>query len=81
MADRGALEQYSLKKVAIIDFDGHHGNGTENIFRHGNRVLLLSSFQQPFYPFSNVLKEFYICLLDLTVQGKSIDIMRSEWRL
>lgn len=47
-----ALEGYGLKKVAIIDFDVHHGNGTENIFKDNKRVLYCSSFEHPFYPFS-----------------------------
>jgi acetoin utilization deacetylase AcuC-like enzyme len=47
-----ALDQYGLKKVAIIDFDVHHGNGTEDIFQDDPRVLFCSSFQHPFYPFS-----------------------------
>lgn len=47
-----ALEQYNLKKVAIVDFDVHHGNGTEDIFKDDPRVLFCSSFQHPFYPFS-----------------------------
>jgi acetoin utilization deacetylase AcuC-like enzyme len=46
-----ALDHYGLKKVAIIDFDVHHGNGTEDIFKDDPRVLLCSSFQHPFYPF------------------------------
>lgn len=45
-----ALERYSLSRVAIIDFDVHHGNGTQNIFQDDARVLLCSSFQHPFYP-------------------------------
>jgi acetoin utilization deacetylase AcuC-like enzyme len=47
-----ALNQHGLKRVAIVDFDVHHGNGTENIFKNDERVLLCSSFQSPFYPFS-----------------------------
>ena len=47
-----ALEHYKLKRIAIVDFDVHHGNGTENIFHDDERVLLCSSFQHPFYPFS-----------------------------
>jgi len=47
-----ALEQHQLTHVAIIDFDVHHGNGTENILQQEERVLLCSSFQHPFYPFS-----------------------------
>jgi len=37
--------------VAIADFDVHHGNGTENIFRDDARVMLCSTFQHPFYPY------------------------------
>ena len=47
-----ALEQYKLKRIAIVDFDVHHGNGTESIFLNDYRVLYCSSFQYPFYPFS-----------------------------
>ncbi len=45
-----ALEQHQLKRVAIVDFDVHHGNGTEDIFIDDPRVLFCSSFQHPFYP-------------------------------
>jgi acetoin utilization deacetylase AcuC-like enzyme len=47
-----ALETHGLERVAIIDFDVHHGNGTEDIFRDDPRVLFCSSFQHPFYPYS-----------------------------
>lgn len=46
-----ALEHYQLNRIAIVDFDVHHGNGTENIFAQDKRVLYCSSFQSPFYPF------------------------------
>ncbi len=49
-----ALERYGLKRVAIIDFDVHHGNGTEEIFRDDPRVLMVSTFQHPFYPYSGI---------------------------
>ena len=45
-----ALECYGLQRVAIVDFDVHHGNGTEEIFRDDERVMLCSTFQHPFYP-------------------------------
>ena len=45
-----ALEQHGLQRVAILDFDVHHGNGTEDIVAHDDRVLFCSSFQHPFYP-------------------------------
>jgi acetoin utilization deacetylase AcuC-like enzyme len=48
-----ALEEMGLERVAICDFDVHHGNGTEEIFFNDDRVLFCSTFQHPFYPFSN----------------------------
>lgn len=47
-----ALHEYHLKKIAIMDFDVHHGNGTEDIFRDNPNVLYCSTFQHPFYPYS-----------------------------
>lgn len=47
-----ALDRHRLKRVAILDFDVHHGNGTEDIFAGDDRVLFCSSFQHPLYPFS-----------------------------
>ncbi len=47
-----ALEKWGLKRIAIVDFDVHHGNGTEDIFKDESRVLLCSTFQHPFYPMS-----------------------------
>lgn len=47
-----ALEHYGLQRLAIVDFDVHHGNGTEDIFHDDARVMLCSTFQHPFYPFS-----------------------------
>ena len=45
-----ALEVHQLARVAIVDFDVHHGNGTEDIFHDDERVMLCSSFQHPYYP-------------------------------
>jgi acetoin utilization deacetylase AcuC-like enzyme len=45
-----AFEKYGIKRAAIIDFDVHHGDGTEDIFKHDPRVMLCSTFQHPFYP-------------------------------
>ena len=46
-----ALVHHGLQRVAIADFDVHHGNGTENIFHDDPRVMLCSTFQYPFYPY------------------------------
>jgi acetoin utilization deacetylase AcuC-like enzyme len=45
-----ALEKYKLKRIAIIDFDVHHGDGTEDIFKDNPNVMLCSTFQHPYYP-------------------------------
>ncbi|MDP3123857.1 MAG: histone deacetylase family protein [Thiobacillus sp.] len=47
-----ALAAHGLERVAIVDFDVHHGNGTEDIFRDDQRVMLCSTFQHPYYPHS-----------------------------
>ncbi|MFC5499479.1 histone deacetylase family protein [Caenimonas terrae] len=50
IAARYALERHGLKRVAIVDFDVHHGNGTEDILAGDERVLMVGLFQSPFYP-------------------------------
>jgi len=52
VAARHALDELGLQRVAIIDFDVHHGNGTEDIFEGDPQVLMASTFQHPFYPYS-----------------------------
>jgi acetoin utilization deacetylase AcuC-like enzyme len=52
VAARHAVHQHGLERVAIIDFDVHHGNGTEDIFEGDDNVLMASTFQHPFYPYS-----------------------------
>ena len=47
-----ALDSHGLERVAIIDFDVHHGNGTAESFHGDDRVLMASFFQHPFYPFT-----------------------------
>ncbi|MBK8016881.1 MAG: histone deacetylase family protein [Betaproteobacteria bacterium] len=49
-----ALAAHGFGKVAIVDFDVHHGNGTEDIFAHDPRVMMVSTFQHPFYPYSGI---------------------------
>jgi len=53
IAARHALEAHGLERVAIVDFDVHHGNGTADAFRDDPRVLMVSLFQHPFYPYSD----------------------------
>jgi acetoin utilization deacetylase AcuC-like enzyme len=49
---RHALTVHGLKRVAVVDFDVHHGNGTEEILAGDDRVLMVSFFQHPFYPYT-----------------------------
>ena len=51
------IEKYKYKKIAIIDFDVHHGNGTQNIFYNDKNVLYISTHQYPYYPGSGSEKE------------------------
>ena len=51
VAAKYALQRHNLKRVAVIDFDVHHGNGTENILAGDERALMVSIFQHPFYPY------------------------------
>jgi acetoin utilization deacetylase AcuC-like enzyme len=52
IAARHALEVHGLERVAIVDFDVHHGNGTAESFRDDPRVLMASFYQHPFYPYT-----------------------------
>jgi acetoin utilization deacetylase AcuC-like enzyme len=52
VAARHAQQAHGLERVAVIDFDVHHGNGTEDIFEGDESVLMASTFQHPFYPYS-----------------------------
>ena len=49
---RHALDVHGLERIALIDFDVHHGNGSEDIFHDDDRVLMCSIFEQGIYPFS-----------------------------
>jgi len=51
------LEKYNLSRVAIVDFDVHHGNGTQDIFYNNDKVLYISSHQYPYYPGSGAVSE------------------------
>jgi len=46
------VHAHGIERVAIIDFDVHHGNGTEDVFEGDPNVLMASTFQHPFYPYS-----------------------------
>ena len=52
------IEKYKYRKIAIIDFDVHHGNGTQDIFYNDKNVLYISTHQYPYYPGSGSEKEY-----------------------
>jgi acetoin utilization deacetylase AcuC-like enzyme len=64
-----ALQQYQLERIVIVDFDVHHGNGTEQIFKNDRRVLFCSSFEHPYYPFTD--PDSYPLLLKIPLSGNS----------
>lgn len=61
-----ALQHYKLQRIVIVDFDVHHGNGTEQIFKNDQRVLFCSSFEHPFYPFTDPTCQANLLKLPLT---------------
>ena len=77
-----AMTHYQLERVAIIDFDVHHGNGTENIFFDDERVLFCSSYQYPFYPYNVGPGNEHILNLPLpagTGSDEFIQAVRDHW--
>ncbi len=56
IAARHALDHHQLDRVAVIDFDVHHGNGTEAALAGDGRILMCGFFQHPFYPFSGTVR-------------------------
>lgn len=75
IAAKYALEVHKLQRVVIIDFDVHHGNGTEQIFKHDNRVLFCSSFEHPFYPFTDA-SSVPLCLKMPLAAGSNGNVFR-----
>jgi acetoin utilization deacetylase AcuC-like enzyme len=83
VAARYALERHGLKRVAIVDFDVHHGNGTEDIVAGDERILMVSFFQHPFYPYGGAASTA-TNLLNLPVpahtQGDAVrTLVSSKW--
>jgi len=52
VAAQHALKAHGLSRVAVIDFDVHHGNGTEDCLKNNEQALMVGMFQHPFYPYS-----------------------------
>lgn len=65
-----ALHAHALERVAIVDFDAHHGNGTESIFRDNPRVLYCSTFQHPCYPHHDI-ETAYANIVDVPLPAET----------
>ena len=74
VAAKYALERHGLKRVAIIDFDVHHGNGTEDIVAGDDRILMCSFYQHPFYPACEHLSAANLVNLPVPAYTKGMDI-------
>ena len=77
-----ALEAHGLERVAVVDFDVHHGNGSQAIFEHDRRVLFAGSHQWPLYPDSGREDEVGIGnIVNATLPaGAGGDAFRDAWR-
>ena len=66
-----------LQRVALLDFDVHHGNGSENIIADDNRILFCSTFQHPYYPYERFQNNQHIICSPLT-EGSGSEEFRTE---
>ncbi|HEY6897514.1 MAG TPA: histone deacetylase family protein [Rhodocyclaceae bacterium] len=78
-----AVEAWGLQRVAIIDFDVHHGNGTEQILAGHDRVVMFGSFQHPFYPYcgtENVAANMFNVPLPAGTRGEAFrEMVAARW--
>ena len=78
-----AIAAHGLERVAIVDFDVHHGNGTEDIFGGDGRVLFCSTFQHPFYPhsgFDSAVPNVVNCPLPARADGAAFrEAVEAHW--
>ncbi len=74
VAAKYALERHGLQRVAIVDFDVHHGNGTEDIVAGDERILMCSFYQHPFYPVWDHAKAPNLVNLPVPAYTKGMDI-------
>ncbi len=74
VAAKYALERHGLQRVAIVDFDVHHGNGTEDIVAGDERILMCSFYQHPFYPVWDHSKAANLVNLPVPAYTKGMDI-------
>lgn len=72
-----ALAAHGLSRIAIADFDVHHGNGTEDIFRDDPRVLLCSLFQHPLYPYTGLTSCDHVINVPLAADTDGVGMRRA----
>ncbi len=77
-----ALEFHGLERVALLDFDVHHGNGSENIIGKDERILFCSSFQHPFYPAEPFANNAHIVSTPLSAGSGGVEfrkVVQEKW--
>ncbi len=74
-----ALQQAGIERIAIIDFDVHHGNGTDDIFKDNKNVTLFSSYQHPFYPYTTPNTPHVIKLQEGSNGHHAWQEMKTKW--
>jgi len=83
IAARHALDVRGLERVAIVDFDVHHGNGTEDIIAGDERVLMVSIFQHPLYPYSGAVPKgtnmINVPIPPYTKGGEVREVIEAMW--
>ncbi|HEY1043485.1 MAG TPA: histone deacetylase family protein [Telluria sp.] len=83
IAVRHALEVHGIERVAIVDFDVHHGNGTAEAFADDPRVLMASFFRHPFYPYTEpepLDRHFVNIPVKVATNGEAIrQLVREHW--
>jgi acetoin utilization deacetylase AcuC-like enzyme len=83
VAARHALDVRGLQRVAVVDFDVHHGNGTEDILAGDERVLMVGIFQHPLYPYSGAVPKgtnmLNLPLPPYTRGGEVRELIEANW--
>ncbi|MEI7530540.1 MAG: histone deacetylase family protein [Betaproteobacteria bacterium] len=82
IAARYALEKYKLNRIALIDFDVHHGNGTEKAFEYDPQVLMCGIYQHPFYPYSGGQEHDNMINIPVPAYTNGVkirDIIKNKW--
>lgn len=77
-----ALGYHGLERVALLDFDVHHGNGSENIVGNDEKILFCSTFQHPFYPNETFANNSHVVCSPLSANSSGVEfrnIVEEKW--